>query len=263
MQRAPGTTDRSGRLALDAMTTKRSCTSCGAEIRATAKFCQRCGTPTDGSAPSAAAGSRSSGGTHGNLPAFLPWAVTGIALLSLLAYVVGRTYGSGSASSAAETAVADAPGRAPDISRMSPAERADRLFQRVMEYVAAGKSDSVQFFAPMAIQSQLALAPLDDHRRYDLGLLAMLSGDADMATAQADTILAGQPDHLLGLILAMRTAGMRLDTASRTALATRLLEVVDRERAKGLPEYTDHDSDITAAVREAANPSAPVTRPTP
>jgi hypothetical protein len=146
---------------------------------------------------------------------------------------------------------------------MSPTERADRLFQRVMEYVAAGKSDSVLFFAPMAIQSQLALAPLDDHRRYDLGILAMVSGDADLARAQADTILAGQPDHLLGLILAMRTAGMRLDTAARTAFATRLLAVVDRERAKGLPEYTDHDPDITAALREAANPSAPVGRPAP
>jgi hypothetical protein len=245
------------------MTTKRCCTSCGAEIRATAKFCQRCGTPTDGSARPAAADGRASGGAQATLPAFLPWAVTGIALLSVLAYVVGRSFGGGSSSPAAAIAVADSPGRAPDISQMSPAERADRLFQRVMEYVAAGKSDSVQFFAPMAIQSQLALAPLDEHRRYDVGLLAMISGDAEMANAQADTILAGQPDHLLGLILAMRTAGMRLDTASRREFAARLLEVVDRERAKGLSEYTDHDPDITAAVREAANPSAPVGRPTP
>jgi hypothetical protein len=245
------------------MTTKRICTSCGAEIRATAKFCQRCGTATDGSAPSAAAGSGASRGARGTLPAFLPWAVTGIALLSLLAYVVGRTVGSGAASPAAAIAVADSPGRAPDISQMSPVERADRLFQRVMEYVAAGKSDSVRFFAPMAIQSQLALAPLDDHRRYDLGLLAMISGDAEMAKAQADTILAREPDHLLGLILAMRTSGMRLDSASRSAFAARLLEAVDRERAKGRPEYTDHDPDITAAVREAANPSAPVGPPTP
>lgn len=244
------------------MTTK-FCTSCGAGIRATAKFCQRCGTPTDGSARPAALGGRASGGTGGTLPAILPWAVAGIALLSLLAFVVGSRFGGGPASPAAPVAVADSPGRAPDISQMSPTERADRLFQRVMQYVADGKSDSVQFFAPMAIQSQLALAPLDDHRRYDLGILAMVSGDAEMARAQADTILAGQPDHLLGLILAMRTAGMRLDAAARTAFATRLLAVVDRERAKGLPEYTDHDPDITAAIREAANPSAPVSRPAP
>lgn len=241
------------------MTTKRFCTSCGAETRATAKFCQRCGTPTDGSARPAAAASRASGGAQ----VVLTWAVAGIVLLSLIAYIAGRSFGGGSPSPAAAISVADSPGRAPDISQMSPTERADRLFQRVMEYVATGKSDSVRFFAPMAIQSQLALTPLDDHRRYDLGILAMVSGDAEMAKAQADTILASQPDHLLGLILAMRTAGMRLDTASRSAFATRLIEVADRERAKGLPEYTDHDPDITAAIREAANPSAPLSRSTP
>jgi hypothetical protein len=58
----------------------------------------------------------------------------------------------------------------------------------------------------------------------------------------------------------MRTAGMQLDAAARARFATRLLQVVDRERAKGLSEYTDHDPDITAAVREAANPTAPPTR---
>ena len=163
-------------------------------------------------------------------------------------------------SAPAATAVANTPGRAPDISQMSPTERADRLFQRVMEYVAAGKSDSVQFFAPMAIQSQLALEPLDAHRRYDLGLLGMVSGDAVMARAQSDTILAAQPDHLLGLILAMRTAGMQLDSAARGRAASRLLQVVDRERAKGLAEYTEHDPDITAAVREARTPGAPPNR---
>jgi len=235
------------------MTNKRFCTNCGAEIRAAAKFCQRCGAATDGSTRPV------SGGAHAPGPqAVLPWVVAGIALLSLLAFIVGQNFRRPAGPPPAAT-VASAPGRAPDISQMSPTERADRLFQRVMEYVAAGKSDSVQFFAPMAIQSQLALAPLDAHRRYDLGLLGMVSGDGVMAQAQADTILAAQPDHLLGLILAMRTAGMQLDAAARARFAARLLQVVDRERAKGLSEYTDHDPDITAAVREAANPTAPPT----
>ena len=236
------------------MTNTRFCTTCGAEIRATAKFCHRCGTTTDGSARSVASGAQPL-----NPQIVLPWVVAGIALLSLLAFIVGQNFRR-PASATPITAVAAAPGRAPDISQMSPTERADRLFQRVMEYVASGKSDSVQFFAPMAIQSQLALAPLDAHRRYDLGLLGMVSGDGVMAKAQADTILVDQPDHLLGLILAMRTAGMQLDSAARGRFAARLLGVVDRERAKGLAEYTDHDTDITAAVREAGSPSAPPVR---
>lgn len=236
------------------MTNKRFCTHCGAEIRATAKFCQRCGTATDGSARPVSSGAPAAGPQ-----VVLPWVVAGIALLSLLAFIVGQNFRRPVGAPAAGQ-VATAPGRAPDISQMSPGERADRLFQRVMEYVRDGKSDSVQFFAPMAIQSQLALAPLDAHRRYDLGLLGMVSGDAIMARAQADTILAAQPDHLLGLILAMRTAGMQLDSAARGRFASRLMQAVDRERAKGLPEYTDHDPDISAAIREAGNPAGPSIR---
>ena len=242
------------------MTTPRFCTNCGATLRDAVRFCHRCGTPTDGSARPAGA-PRGPSGPAGS-GQVLPWAVAGIALLCLLAFIVGQNLGRGPAPAPAAAAPGiGAPaaqgGRAPDISQMGPEERADRLFQRVMTYVAEGKSDSVAFFAPMAIQSQLALAPLDAHRRYDLGLLGMVSGDGAMAGAQADSILAQNPDHLLGLILAMRSAGMRADAAARGRIAAKLMAVVDGERAKRLPEYVDHDPDITAALKEAANPSAP------
>ncbi len=239
------------------MTHSKYCTTCGAEIRATSKFCQRCGTPTDGRARTPA------GGPLLTKPqTVLPWIVAGIALLSLLAFIGGQNFrrSPSAAPSAIATTGAPTQGRAPDISQMSPEERADRLFQRVMEYVTAGKSDSVQFFAPMAIQSQLALAPLDAHRRYDVGLLGLISGDPAMGRAQADTILAANSDHLLGLILAMRTAAMQRDTVARDRFAGQLQRVIDRERAKQRPEYVDHDPDITAGLREAANPSAPAIR---
>jgi hypothetical protein len=190
----------------------------------------------------------------------LPWAVAGIAVLSLLAFIVGQNFRRGAAPTAAP--VAASPARAVDISRMSPEERADRLFQRVMEYVSQGRTDSVQFFAPMAIQSMLALAPLDAHRRYDLGLLAMVTGDATMATAQADSILAVRPTHLLGLTLGMRIAGMRSDSLARRRYAERLLAALDQERAARLPEYADHAPDIDAAAREAAGgPTLPLAPP--
>jgi len=238
------------------MTSQRFCTSCGATIRATAKFCHRCGAPTDGAArPTAPAAP--TGGQQA-----LPWAVAGIALLCLLAFIVGQNIGRTPAPATSVTPANGGPARAPDISQMGPEERADRLFQRVMTYVAEGKSDSVAFFAPMAIQSQLALAPLDAHRRYDLGLLGMVSGDGALSRAQADTILAADPDHLLGLILGMRSAGMNLDAAKRDRYAKRLTEVADRERARGLTEYADHQPDITAGLREAANPpTSPVRTP--
>lgn len=240
---------------------KRFCANCGAELSATAKFCHRCG-GAGGGADRARPLPRREASTAN----VLPWSVAGIALLCLLAFIVSQNFRRAPSPSApADTPVAGggAGARAPDISRMSPEERADRLFQRVMEYVAQGKSDSVQFFSPMAIQSILALAPLDAHRRYDLGLLGMVSGDGALARAQADSILADQPAHLLGLILGMRTAGMQLDTLARRRYSDRLLAALESERTKRLAEYVDHASDIDAAAREATGrmPRSPV--PTP
>lgn len=253
------------------MTASRFCVSCGAPLSATAKFCHRCGAPADGSAPTSASGA-SGAGANSNV---LPWSVAGIALLCLFAFIVGQNFRRAPAAPAAPAATAapaasaspigGTPGRAPDISSMSPEERADRLFQRIMIYVGEGKTDSVQFFAPMAIQSMMALSPLDAHRRYDLGLLGLVTGDGLMARAQADSILTQQPNHLLGLVLAMRTAGMQRDTLARRGYADKLLLQVRSERAKNLPEYVDHGPDIDAAVREASGPvsSPPPARPNP
>lgn len=239
------------------MTASRFCVSCGAPLSATAKFCHRCGAPTDGSAPTAP---RALGGANANSNV-LPWSVAGIALLCLFAFIVGQNFRRPTAAPAPSATggapIADAPARAPDISSMSPEERADRLFQRIMTYVSEGKTDSVQFFAPMAIQSMMALSPLDAHRRYDLGLLGLVTGDGLMARAQADTILTQQPSHLLGLVLAMRTAGMQRDTLARRGYAEKLLLLARSERAKNLSEYVDHGPDIDAALREASGPAVP------
>lgn len=224
------------------------CANCGVALAERGKFCHRCGAPRDGS--SVPSGNTASGGP--NSTPILPWAIAGIAVLALVAFIAGQKFGGRATPSAAAPQGPVASGaRAVDISSMSPQERADRLFFRVMTMVSEGKSDSVQFFAPMAIQSFEALAPLDAHGRYDLGLLGVVSGDGAMATAQADTILATQPTHLLGLILAMRAAGLRGDSPQRAAFAQRLSAALVSERAKGLPEYTDHGPDIDAAIREA------------
>ena len=248
------------------MSATRYCPACGTEVRPSARFCHRCGAGADGR-PAAGAAPGGTGGS-GGASTVLPWSVAGIALLCLLAFIVGQNFRKAPAAAVAPAAGpfaggasgGGAPGRAPDISQMGPEERADRLFQRVMTYVGEGKSDSVQFFSPMAIQSMQALAPLDAHRRYDLGLLGMVSGDAALARAQADSILSGAPNHLLGLILAMRTAGMQLDSVARRGYVTRFLNVVDRERAAGLQEYVDHGPDIDAALREARGGTTPAPR---
>lgn len=229
----------------------RHCAQCGAALGERGQFCHRCGAPRDGR-PSAAPVARPASSSSN----VLPWSVAAIALLCLLAFILGQQWSRNRAGAAPPPVATGGPavqggGRAPDISQLSPQERADRLFDRVMTLVSAGKSDSVTFFAPMAIQSFEALAPLSAHQRYDLGLLGVVSGDGALAVAQADTILSEQPNHLLGLILAMRAAGLQGDATARASFATRLQGALQSERAKRLPEYQDHAPDIEAAIREA------------
>jgi len=189
----------------------------------------------------------------------LAWLVPGIAVLALVAFLIGQRVGLGSGvadatsgppGSGVPLAAEPLPaGRAPDISTMTPEERANRLFDRVMSYSERGRQDSARMFAPMAIQAYEMLGAPDSHIRYDIGMIGLVSGDAALARAQADTILAKDRNHLLGLVLAMKVAGLRNDAASRTQFAKRFTAAEPSERAKKLKEYDDHAADIEAALR--------------
>jgi len=141
--------------------------------------------------------------------------------------------------------------RGPDISRMSPEERADRLFNRVMLLASQGKGDSVLFFAPMAIEAYRLLTPMTPDQRYDMGRIAEVAGALPLAKAQADTILLEKPNHLLGLILGVRIASLSGDAAAQRRYETKFLEVEKGELAKKLPEYSRHQDDIVNALVNA------------
>ena len=143
-------------------------------------------------------------------------------------------------------------GRAPDISSMSPEERANRLYDRIMQLDAEGKTDSVQFIAlNMFIPQLRSMEPLSLHLRYDLGRVGVAAKTADVATAQADTILSRNPNHLLGLALAISAARFRGDETAAREYERQLLAVEEAERAKALPEYELHAEDIRLALNEA------------
>lgn len=184
-----------------------------------------------------------------------------IALVALVALIAGQHFGR--QRTAATTAGSDAgsvppgsgplfgavpAGQPPDISALSPAEAAVRLYNRVMGAHERGHADSVQMFAPMAITAYQMIGNLDLDQRYDLGRIGAVSGDARLARAEADTILAVYPTHLLGLILAGNAARMRKDTAAERTYHDKLLNTVAAERAKQLPEYVAHENDIALAV---------------
>jgi hypothetical protein len=225
------------------------CTQCGAAAAPGAHFCSGCGQALDGAREAAAGSTRSAAG----LAALAPWLVLASVTLVAVGYFIGSS-GVATRGGALEAAAIADEGPivlAPDISSLSPEERVDRLFNRVMTLAAAGKTDSVQFFAPMAINAIAALMPLDAHRRYDLGLIQLTAGDAVAAKAQADTILAQVPSHLLGLTLAMRVAMAQDRAADARRSAMALTTAAVGERAKGLKEYGEHARDIDDALAEA------------
>lgn len=184
----------------------------------------------------------------------MPWIVAAIALLAFIALIAGQKFGSNRPTAApVDAASVDpaTPARAPDISQMTPADRAIRLHDRIMRLRQAGKQDSVMMFAPMAIAAFEMLGNLDLDSRYDLGMIGFASENASLARAQADTILAANANHLLGLILAARAAKMENRAADEKRFYQRLIAAEPAERTKGLDEYLTHENDIVSALDEA------------
>lgn len=230
------------------------CGACGRPLADGAKFCHHCGASAVASVGAA------------KKVAWV-WLVPGVAVLAVVAFLIGQRISTSGRQAAAESggtmsapfaggaggAAGAAGARAPDISSLSPEERANRLFDRIMRYGEEGKVDSARIFAPMAVQAYEMIGPLDNHSRYDVGIIAVVTGDAALAKAQGDTILKSSPTHLLGLILAMKAAGLAQKTAERDAFEKRLLAAAAAEKTKGLKEYTDHMPDIDAALKAAGN----------
>jgi len=239
-----------------------TCATCSASLTPGARFCHRCGTPAG--APSAA--------TSRGFASALPWAVAALALVSLTALVVGQRFGARNANAPATEvldganmqgatpigpsvdaggAPAGAVPRAPDISQLTPEQRAERLYDRIMTEHEAGRQDAVRSFLPMARAAYEMIGPLNLDQRYDLGRLGEVGGDTALARAQADTILKARPTHLLGLILAARVARLEGGDARARAFDVRLLAAEPAERAAALPEYLLHRNDIDTALAAA------------
>ncbi|MEP6991604.1 MAG: hypothetical protein ABJA80_11805 [bacterium] len=197
----------------------------------------------------------------------LPWAVAGIALLSLVALVVGQRFGArtnpvpdagddpSTASAPFAGATSSGMPRAPDISQLTPEQRAERLYDRIMTEAEAGHIENVRSFMPMAIAAYEMIAPLSPDQRYDLGRIGIVGGDTALARAEADTILRARPTHLLGLVLAAAVARLEKDEARARAADAKLLSAEPTERAAGLKEYLLHKNDIDAAVTAARSPN--------
>jgi hypothetical protein len=273
-----------------------TCAGCASPLASGAKFCHRCGlaaaeAPLGGArgvgARAAAAGAMPGtldGATPAGRSSALPWGIAFASIAALAIFAASSNLGKpkGSGLDAPLNALPQAslgeapPGGAPfaggaaggpggrgavDISRMTPREMADRLFDRIMRLSSEGKADSVGFFAQMALQNYESMPDKDLDLRYDMGRVAEVAGQAEVAQAQADTMLTQNPKHLLGLVLAARAAALRGDAKAVAGYERRLVEAAPTERGRNLEEYQRHGNDIEAALRTATPAAAGPARP--
>ncbi|MGH7559578.1 MAG: double zinc ribbon domain-containing protein [Gemmatimonadales bacterium] len=211
-----------------------ACASCGTPLSPGARFCHRCGAPARPAA-GASAGSRER----------VAWIVAAAAVLlavAAIAFRVGNTRpatpvmaNAGNAGSAPPL-----PTRGPDISQMSPRERFDRLYDRIMRAAEAGDSVTVAQFAPMALGAYDLLDRFDADARYHASLIHLTIGQLDAARALADTIETEAPGHLFAELIRGEVAERTNDADGLTRSYRAFLARYDAELRTGRTEYQEH-----------------------
>ena len=147
-------------------------------------------------------------------------------------------------------------GRAPDISQMSPRERFDRLFNRVMQAAEAGDSSQVQQFTPMALGAYQQLDSVDADARYHAAVIHLQVGDFGPAKALADTILAQAPGHLFGYVIRGTAARLQGDSVGLRRAEEAFLAHYQTEIAAKRVEYSDHQP-VLDQFKEDAEQAGP------
>lgn len=219
----------------------RSCGRCGQALAPNARFCASCGSPT-AAAPAGPAGNPILWFAAGGLTV----ALVGAAVLAL---------SRGSTPPAAAAAAPAAPGAdepsAVDIANMTPRERFDRLFNRIMRSAEQGDANTVTSFAPMALQAYGMLDTVDADARYHAALIMLHTSDVDGARALADTILKQQPGHLFGYVIKGTIARFQSDQASLKKSYADFLAHYDVESKKARPEYSEHPRALEEFLKAA------------
>jgi len=230
----------------------RTCAGCRADLSPRARFCHRCGRPV---------GAPATAGTPARERT--AWLVAGalcVVLIGAIVFKVARSAGppaapdmaNAGAVSAQESPSQPAPsGPAPDISQMTPRERFDRLFNRIMQAAEQGDTAQVARFTPMALGAYGQLDSIDADARYHAAVLRLQVGDLAGADALADTILLRTPGHLFGYIVRGTAGGFRGDSAGARRAAREFLVHYDAEERSGRVEYREHEAAIEDFKRQA------------
>lgn len=237
----------------------RRCGDCGAEVEPGDRYCTACGAAL-------------AGGGDKPWTAYLPWVLSALALIAFAVAITlfvqgqaspreaggtmtGSLPGEDAPASAGGAASAGAPGSeegmptAGELRDMPPREAADRLFDRTMRVRAAGDTSRARFFARMGRRAygRVPDGEMDADARFHVGLLALVEGDTAAARSRARGVLSDEPDHLLGLILAYRSAG---SAAERETYSDRFLEAAASADLSSRSSYEAHRTLIENARSE-------------
>lgn len=216
------------------------CPSCNAEHKPGSRFCNLCG---------------HSLGTGEPDRGMRRWIIAGGSLAVLAVVLLVRMTASSTTGAGTGAGVV-----APDISNMTPRERADRLFNRVMAASERGDSGEVAFFGSMALQAYGLIGGLDADARYHVGMMHLALRDSRSARAQADSITRSDRNHLMASLLRAEIAERSGDAAARNRAWREFLAHYDAEMATSKPEYGDHRTALEnarAAARQAISGGVP------
>ncbi len=227
------------------------CASCGNQISPAARFCPQCGSP----AGRALTPRRDR----------TPWLIAGGAVAALMATLLIMLARESPNASAQPEVAAVQPSEAaespPDISRMSPRERFNRLYNRVMQAAQAGDEATVTRFTPMALMAYAQLDTVDADARYHAALLQVHTGDVSASRALGDSILAQTPGHLFGYMIQGTVARFQKDQKALSRAYAAFLKRYDEEIKLGRPEYSEHQTSLQD-FRKAALDATGATPPT-
>lgn len=236
----------------------RFCTQCGADLAPTScpgcrqtsppgsLFCVHCG---------ASLTRRTEAVARLGLARFAPWVLggaLGIALIGLVFRGGSTTREAGPAGPRPSPAQGlEAP---PDLSKLSPRERFDQLYQRIISAAQQGDQATVERFTPMAFGAYQMLDSITVDARYHLAMLQLHVGDLAGAQAQADTIRRRQPNHLFGYVIGAAVARWNKKDAIRDAMYREFSSRYETEIATGKPEYLEHQAMLVEVRKTAARP---------
>lgn len=215
------------------------CPSCRTALRAGTRFCHVCGTPLGRKQMPAARFATAA------------WIAATAGALVVVVFVAARFIGGLQSGDRVPAGPALAPTAVPDISRMTPRERADRLFDRIVRAAEAGDTEQVMQFQPMALSAYAMLGQQDSDSRYHVGLIHSLAGNFAAARAQLDSLRTLEPDHLLGAMLAFTLAELTADAGGREQAYRAFLEAYDAEIASQKAEYLAHEPAIQSFLTAA------------